>query len=42
MAITRTYEYSLSDKNGKIVKGRIDARTRPPSPTACAPWAWPR
>ncbi|WP_456788512.1 type II secretion system F family protein [Cellulomonas sp. P5_C5] len=26
MAITRTYEYSLSDKNGKIVKGRIDAQ----------------
>lgn len=26
MAIMRTYEYSLSDKSGKIVKGRIDAQ----------------
>lgn len=26
MAIMRTYEYSLSDKNGKVVKGRIDAQ----------------
>lgn len=26
MAIMRTFEYSLADKNGKIVKGRIDAQ----------------
>ncbi|WP_029287148.1 type II secretion system F family protein [Cellulomonas sp. HZM] len=26
MAIMRTFEYQLSDKNGKIVKGRIDAQ----------------
>ncbi|NMR20158.1 type II secretion system F family protein [Cellulomonas fimi] len=25
MAITRTYEYSIRDRNGKVVKGRIDA-----------------
>jgi type IV pilus assembly protein PilC len=26
MAIMRTYEYALSDKKGKVVKGRIDAQ----------------
>jgi type IV pilus assembly protein PilC len=25
MAVARTYEYSVADKNGKVVKGRIDA-----------------